>query len=1125
MRAISAGLLLCSLAALTGLQAQPLREWNPVADIQDPRPFSPKILGTIKNGEGLPRDAITIEAWVRIDKTTRWGGILSAIQDNGSYERGWLLGYENQQFCFALATEKTQRLTYLKAPDSYATGLWHQVTGTYDGKTQRLYIDGQPAAIATTQAGPILYPPQLPFSLGAYRDDNENYPLTGSVAHVALWDRALPASEILEHFNGRKKDFPGAEPAQNNTSLAGDWPTYQHDNSRSGRTPAQLSFPLHLQWSRQMNNPPRPAWPPPAKQDFWHNKYELQPRVTYDRAFHLVGNGDRAYFGSSADDQVRCIDLTTGKTLWNFFAEGPIRLAPTLAKERLLFGADDGYAYCLQASTGKLLWRTHANTNPPRRIPGNNRLISPWPVRSSIVVDGPAAYLCAGLFPNQGTWHLAIDIHTGKVLDRKPIDFSPQGYLAQQAGQLRIPTGRDRKGRTLTPSQRRSKSKSVARPVAPERAFPFAAIATPAHRIAGGEGNIASFEAGTGKSVWEHEVPGRAYGLSVIGGKLLASTDDGTLLCFGSEKVEPTRTLRERRPHITQPPLKQVSTAQQALTSLQGYALVLGATGTQTLRNLANATDFHVVAAVPDIRLASQLRRELKEHLVYGTRVTVQIFPASESLPFSDYLFNCIFEDHLGTPTPTVWRKDIQRLLQPLNGIAVDRDNQVLRGKPIDGTGEWTHIYANPANTACSMDQRTSGTLALQWFGRPGPEKMLDRHHRSIPPLWKGGRLFVPGNERLYGVDAYNGTVLWETATPGSRRVGIFRDCGSMAAAAEAIYVAAGDTCRALDTETGNLQRTFRAEHPSGAPAHWGLVAYVGDRLIGSTTRPNASRKSHSKATIREGTYWDNRPAITSNSLFAKNRHTGKALWQYVPVSGALLNPTFTLADAKVFFLESRNPGTLQAKDGRATYAQFTESHGADLVALDLDTGKEAWRQPLQLPKAVQNSSLLCAKGRLVLQYSRNEKTVRYDTRAFETASGNPIWSQTQDNRNRPGGDHGEQDHHPVVIGDKLIVEPFAYDLATGKRLPEYDLRRNGHGCGTMSASASSLYFRATNPTEYLLDEHKLRRITKVSRPGCWINIIPAGGLVLIPEASSGCTCDFAVQASMAFLPSGPPNE
>jgi hypothetical protein len=45
------------------------------------------------------------------------------------------------------------------------------------------------------------------------------------------------------------------------------------------------------------------------------------------------------------------------------------------------------------------------------------------------------------------------------------------------------------------------------------------------------------------------------------------------------------------------------------------------------------------------------------------------------------------------------------------------------------------------------------------------------------------------------------------------------------------------------------------------------------------------------------------------------------------------------------------------------------------------------------------------------------------------------------------------------------------------------------------------------------------QRLTKVTRPGCWINIIPAGGLVLIPESSSGCTCGFPLQTSLAFVP------
>ncbi len=44
-------------------------------------------------------------------------------------------------------------------------------------------------------------------------------------------------------------------------------------------------------------------------------------------------------------------------------------------------------------------------------------------------------------------------------------------------------------------------------------------------------------------------------------------------------------------------------------------------------------------------------------------------------------------------------------------------------------------------------------------------------------------------------------------------------------------------------------------------------------------------------------------------------------------------------------------------------------------------------------------------------------------------------------------------------------------------------------------------------------------RLNTITRPGCWINIIPAGGLVLIPEASSGCTCGFSLQTSIAYIP------
>ena len=37
-------------------------------------------------------------------------------------------------------------------------------------------------------------------------------------------------------------------------------------------------------------------------------------------------------------------------------------------------------------------------------------------------------------------------------------------------------------------------------------------------------------------------------------------------------------------------------------------------------------------------------------------------------------------------------------------------------------------------------------------------------------------------------------------------------------------------------------------------------------------------------------------------------------------------------------------------------------------------------------------------------------------------------------------------------------------------------------------------------------------------RPGCWINTIPAAGLAMIPEASSGCICSYPLQTTVALI-------
>ncbi|HAV63866.1 MAG TPA: hypothetical protein DCY13_16065, partial [Verrucomicrobiales bacterium] len=225
--------------------------------------------------------------------------------------------------------------------------------------------------------------------------------------------------------------------------IAADWPTYQGDFARSGVSPDPLPRRLAEAWTWRSPQRPQPAWQGEAKWDGWNKVYDLKARQIFDRAFHAVAVGGRVYFGSSADDQVRCLDVVTGRELWTFFTEGPVRFAPTIVEGRAYFGSDDGVVYCLDAATGTPVWQQRAVATD-RRIPGNGRVISNWPVRTSVVVQDGIAYTTAGMFPSEGVHLVALDAATGAVKWRQvQNDLPAQGYLLASSTRLYVPAGRN----------------------------------------------------------------------------------------------------------------------------------------------------------------------------------------------------------------------------------------------------------------------------------------------------------------------------------------------------------------------------------------------------------------------------------------------------------------------------------------------------------------------------------------------------------------------------------------------------------------------------------------------------------------------------------------------------------
>jgi outer membrane protein assembly factor BamB len=1054
-------------------------------------------------------------------------------------------------------------------------------------------------------------------------------------------------------------------------ALGQDWPTYMHDNSRSGVTETQFDLPLEPAWTFKALRPPVPAWPATARQDFYHDHFDLRATDAYDWAFHVVAQADTIYFGSSSQDKIYTLDAVSGKVRWTFVTEGPIRFAPVLSDGRLYAGSDDGCVYCLSHGDGSLIWKRRVAPEE-RLIPGNGRMISLWPVRTGLVVDDGIVYCTAGLFPEQGTYLVALDARAGSVKYRRRIEVSPQGYLLASAQRLYVPTGRTNpaifsreqgtpegqlssaggayalliedvlvtgpgrgakelqagdvqtkdniatfgglrmvvhgsvaymqserqlaafdRGRYLELSRQRTqldrtrgtlkKSLDKMQKDQPEAqqtrrqiedlttqissldgrmkacylwtvecSHPYSMITAGGILFLGGDHSVVAVDGTKGNVLWTGRVEGKAYGLCAASGSLYVSTNAGFVHCFRHTAGESAMIAEEALTGVYPQDVlaKRYEEAAnyilQRIPDTTGYCLVLDCGQGRLAYELARRSELKIVGVDTDVNAVANARKFLDQVGLSG-RVTIH-HVASGPLPFTSYFANVVVSDGMlrgGRPPDNPG--EVMRLLRPCGGVLllgtpVDAGGKMQQWSQVfasqwqiaqqgdlvwgrfdrgglDGSGQWTHQYAEPGNSACSGDQLVKGPLTVQWFGEPGPRDMIDRHHRNIAPLCRDGRLFVPGDRVVFAVDAYNGSILWRTNVPESRRLGAFLDCGNMAVDDRVLYVAAEGGCHAFDVQTGRQVRVFAVPELVGDEPHrWGYLAYEGSLLFGSACKQEASYTQTSKA-ADEALWGRNMKLVTSDYLFVKDKDTEALAWTYR--DGVILNTTITTAAGRVYFVETHSPAALADKTGRLPVRTLVAGGDQYLVALDQKTGWPAFKRKIDIGHFEEPVYLGFGRGVLLLSGSRLEgEQVRYYYDAFDANTAEELWHVNHNSELAADGQHGEYNRQPTIVGDTAYAWPYAYHIRSGKRVEDWKFERRGHGCGGISACAQCLFWRGGNPWMYDLGpQGGPTRLNSVSRPGCWINMIPAGGLLLIPEASSGCTCGFSLQTSLAYIP------
>lgn len=1029
-----------------------------------------------------------------------------------------------------------------------------------------------------------------------------------------------------------------------------NWDMYGGNPQRSFRVHSDLDFPLSERWAFHCLQPARPAWPKPARQDFWHGVRHIAPSLNFDHAGHAVVHDGRVYFGTSADDKVLCLDARSGELIWKFICGGPVRFAPLALRGNIYIGSDDGFVTCLDAGSGSLKWR-HACFGKDYQLPGNERFISLWPVRTGIVTDGKTLYFASGLFPQYGTTLHALEAGNGAEIWSQKLSISPQGYLllanrsvvvptsrtnpalfdmktGQPQGELsssggsfalvsdnRIVSGPGRRGGNVTlydPANEtkvmlfaglkmllddriaytlrqnslsavdtvpykelsnqitrlRAQLKNVKEDTPKDKAsidrlqqdirtcqerlpsctlwkvripLPRSALKTQNHIIVGFDDRVVAYHAANGTTVWQAETRGIAEGVAIADEKLFVSTDRGVTQCFSAAETAPL-TVHEKARNTS----KKMATDDFVRELIgatgidRGYCLVTDVSDAALLVSLARNTNLHITAVTRDERLLDSLRSQVDTYGLYG-RVSIDS-AQSPRLPYGDYIFNAVISAETALHRRhSAWPVlELARVTRPCGGVLVAVSQDPIDGfesppqtdslpyhkrLPLADAGEWTQLYANPSHTSCSHD-KVEGPFRIQWFGRPGPESMIDRHHRPMSTLYKDGRIFIPANDKLIVADAYNGTPLWEKALPGSRRVAALKNSGHMLLDDTSVYVAVEDRCEAYSVHDGESRKVYGLP-PSFTGHDWGYINQTDSALVGTCQIRSASFSDLAfsgsllnGSAIMEGDFKD---VVVSDALFALDKKSREPKWIYP--NTCIMNNAICIVNNAVYFITTDSPEVVNDDDGRVRIDHFCQGN-THLKAIDLTTGRILFEKPIHL----NFEHILFLNGstdRLIVSgtYNRDQR-VYYEVYAFGL-DGSDKWQNRYmalDIRgNDPSpleGSHGEQWQHPVVTRDTLYLRPYAFDLETGRK-KQYIARRGGHGCGGFTGSEYYLYGRGDNARFYptSAEETSGQPFTLTNRPGCWLNIIPAGGLILIPESSSGCTCGYSLEMSIAFAP------
>lgn len=698
----------------------------------------------------------------------------------------------------------------------------------------------------------------------------------------------------------------------------------------------------------------------------------------------------------------------------------------------------------------------------------------------------------------------------GKPLGKGPVVGIPDGVAVVGGGKLSgfqwtDDEEIDRKGNT---QKVRKLSSTFSRKM---ELLPTCAIGAGDRFVIGGDGFVSVVEGEESESDWKVEVKGTVYDLAVADGRLFASTDAGLIYCFGDSEEDP-------RIHATKvneviddelsavadeiiPPLKQKG----------GYCLDLGCGDGKFAIELARRTEFFIYAVDSDPGNVAQARKNLKDSGLYGSRVMVlEANEGDTNLP--DFFANLVVSSRsLQSDLSDAMLSEARRVIRPWGGMIVTGKRGDLKSEErgaLKGAGQWTHQYADPSNSVNSGDELIHGPLGMLWFSDL-EQAMTQRHGRGPAPLFNKGVLYSEGLDSIIAVDAYNGHKLWEYALPGilsaydgDHLMGTSGTGSNYCVSDDSVFVRKGGECLKIDAATGQLVSTFSApKEKGGKDPVWGYLAQEDGVLFGTI----ADAEHVTTYRYRPGGDMDQQ-LTEAKTFFALDAETGDLLWSF-DAKHSIRHNAIAIGNKAVVLIDRPQAISDRRKE---TKTGEGEHPMGQLLALNIFDGTVLWTND----KEIFGTVAAISKEHHAVMMSYQPTSFRLASEVggrlavFDLSTGEMKWETKSEYKSRP-----------VLNKDTIYSPGGAWDVLSGEERP-FNFKRS-YGCGILAGARDLMVFRSATLGYFDLTLNRETEDFGGIRPGCWINAIPAGGLVFAPDASAGCKCSYMNQSWIALQSDG----